>query len=166
MRRRSGLTQEQLGALTGYSAATISRLETGRQPLHDIATLRHLATALNIPPGWLGLADNANLRQSPTAPANAPIPPAASTATRHACRVNPRLLPTAERYARYCVDTARAWHSHGDRDRAVDALLAAERAAPEEVRRPSVATLISTMRYAPGPVSSSLHGLAARTQDS
>ncbi|MEV4471218.1 helix-turn-helix transcriptional regulator [Nonomuraea sp. NPDC049504] len=85
------------------------------------------------------------------------------TALHHASKVDPTLLPTAERYARYCIDTARAWHAYGNRDRAVDTLLAAEQAAPEEVRRPSVVALISTMRYEPGPVPSALHALATRT---
>jgi hypothetical protein len=89
---------------------------------------------------------------------------APGTALHHAGKVDPNLLPTAERYARYCIDTARSWHAFGDRDRAVDALLAAEQAAQEEVRRPSVTALISTMRYGPGPVSSTLHALAARTR--
>ncbi|MFI7467449.1 multiprotein-bridging factor 1 family protein [Nonomuraea sp. NPDC049646] len=78
--------------------------------------------------------------------------------------VDPGQLPTSERYARYCIDTARAWDAFGDRDRAVDALLAAERAAPEEVRRPSVTAFISAMRYQPGRVPHLLHELAARTQ--
>jgi transcriptional regulator with XRE-family HTH domain len=80
----------------------------------------------------------------------------------HAHRVDLSLLSTPEQTARYWIDTARAWHAHGDRDHAVDALLSAERAASEEVRRPVVAALISTMRYAPGPVSSALHALATR----
>ncbi|MGW4412551.1 hypothetical protein ACWEJ6_51755 [Nonomuraea sp. NPDC004702] len=78
--------------------------------------------------------------------------------------VDPGQLPTSERYARYCIDTARAWDAFGARDRAVDALLAAERAAPEEVRRPSVTAFISAMRYQPGRVPHLLHELAARTQ--
>ncbi|GAA0916356.1 helix-turn-helix transcriptional regulator [Nonomuraea longicatena] len=84
------------------------------------------------------------------------------TALAHAHGVDLNLLGTPEQRARYWIDTARAWHTHGDRERAVDALLSAERTAPEEVRRPSVAALISTLRYAPGPVSSALHALAAR----
>ncbi|MEU8251786.1 helix-turn-helix transcriptional regulator [Nonomuraea sp. NPDC048916] len=62
------------------------------------------------------------------------------TALEHARAVNPRLLPTSERHARFCIDTARAWEQFGDRDRAVQALLVAERAAPQEIRRPSIAS--------------------------
>ncbi|QYC45019.1 Helix-turn-helix protein [Nonomuraea coxensis DSM 45129] len=79
-------------------------------------------------------------------------------------KVDPRRLPSSERYARYCIDTARAWHAFGDRGRAVHALLAAERAGPEEVRRPSVIALISAMRHQPGRVPPLLHELAARTR--
>lgn len=80
----------------------------------------------------------------------------------HARGVNHRLLTTPERHARWCVDTARAWEQFGRRDRAVTALLAAERTAPQEIRRPAVATLISGMRYGTGPVPSELHALAIR----
>ncbi|MFF3444488.1 multiprotein-bridging factor 1 family protein [Streptosporangium sp. NPDC002721] len=55
-RRARGLTQQELGGRTGYSAATISRLETGHQALDDMTTLRILARALDIPPSWLGLS--------------------------------------------------------------------------------------------------------------
>ncbi|WP_344975087.1 hypothetical protein [Streptosporangium fragile] len=80
----------------------------------------------------------------------------------HARKVDPHLLPTPERHARWCVDTARAWEQFGRRDRAVTALLAAERAAPQEIRRPSVSALISGMRYGAGPVPAELHALARR----
>lgn len=80
----------------------------------------------------------------------------------HSRGVNPHLLSTPERHARWCVDTARAWEQFGRRDRAVTALLAAERSAPQEIRRPSVSTLISGMRYGAGPVPSELHALANR----
>jgi hypothetical protein len=52
-------------------------------------------------------------------------------------------LPTAERQARFCIDTARAWQQHGRPDQAYQALLAAERHVPEEIRRGSVRTLIT-----------------------
>mgnify|MGYP000506299289 CR=1 FL=1 len=71
------------------------------------------------------------------------------------------LLPSPERYARYCIDTARAWEAFGGPDRAVSALLAAERAAPQETCRPSVTTFISGLLYAPGPLPAELHALAA-----
>ena len=54
-RQARRLTQHQAGALAGYSAATISRFETGARRLTDIGTLRHLAAVLDIPPGLFGL---------------------------------------------------------------------------------------------------------------
>ncbi|MBB5966271.1 hypothetical protein [Planomonospora venezuelensis] len=80
----------------------------------------------------------------------------------HARKVDAGLLPTPERHARWCIDTARAWEQFGRRDRAVAALLAAERTVPQEVRRPSVSALISRMRYGTGPVPPELHALARR----
>lgn len=50
------MTLAQLGDLTGYSAAQISRLERGRSPMTDVAVLRRFAHALDIPPQDLGLA--------------------------------------------------------------------------------------------------------------
>jgi hypothetical protein len=55
-RLRSGLTLAGLGALTGYSAAQVSRYERGVTPLTDVAVLRGFARALAIEPGELGLA--------------------------------------------------------------------------------------------------------------
>jgi len=81
----------------------------------------------------------------------------------HASKIDARRLPTAERHARYCVDTARAWHRHGSVNRAYQALRAAEYRAPEEMRRPSVRTLISTMLYAPGVPPAGLRELAVRS---
>ena len=54
-RHARGLTQAQAGQLAGYSAATISRFETGARRLADIETLRRLAVALNITPELFGL---------------------------------------------------------------------------------------------------------------
>jgi transcriptional regulator with XRE-family HTH domain len=56
VRQSKGLTQQQAGQLAGYSAATISRFETGKRRLGDIATLRHLATVLEVPPALFGLS--------------------------------------------------------------------------------------------------------------
>jgi hypothetical protein len=71
-------------------------------------------------------------------------------------------LPTAERQARFCIDTARAWQLHGRPDQAYQALLVAERHAPEEIRRSSVRTLITTMAQGPGAQPYGLRQLAAR----
>jgi hypothetical protein len=76
--------------------------------------------------------------------------------------VQPSQLPNPERYGRYCVDTARAWTLHGRPDRAVQALLSAERHAPEEVNRPSVRDLVTTLLYAPTATPAGLRDLAAR----
>jgi len=71
-------------------------------------------------------------------------------------------LPSSERYGRYCIDTARAWQAHGNVDHAVQALLAAERHAPEEVHRPSVRDLVTGLLYAPTATPEGLRGLANR----
>lgn len=64
------------------------------------------------------------------------------TALRIADQVNPAALPTPERRARYWSDVAAAAVALGKADRAVPALLAAEQAAPQEVRaRPAVRAL-------------------------
>ncbi|MEV5967934.1 helix-turn-helix transcriptional regulator [Kribbella sp. NPDC051952] len=57
VREAHHLTLAQLGARCGYSPSTVSRLETGRQPLRDLHVLRSLADALGIPAHLLGLAD-------------------------------------------------------------------------------------------------------------
>ncbi|MCW2943496.1 MAG: binding protein with helix-turn-helix domain [Actinoallomurus sp.] len=61
------------------------------------------------------------------------------TAIAHAKSVNPAVIPTAERRGRYWIDVARAWHQWGKPEACYRSLLAAERAAPGEVRyRPPV----------------------------
>ena len=71
-------------------------------------------------------------------------------------------LPTPERHARFCIDTARAWQQHGRPDQACQALLVAERQSPEEIQRPSVKALITTMIQAPGTQPPGLRQLAQR----
>ena len=85
-----------------------------------------------------------------------------ATALRHAAGVEVQQLETPERYARYCIDTARAWEQHGRHDRATQALCAAEAVAPEELRRPASHELITRMLYAPVLTPSGLRNLAAR----
>jgi hypothetical protein len=75
--------------------------------------------------------------------------------------VNQRLLPTPERRARFCIDTARAWQAYGHVGRACHSLQMAERHAPEELRRPSVRKLISGLLVTGRPTEE-LRGLAAR----
>ena len=55
-RLAAGLSQAQLGKRMSYSAATISRFETGRRLLTDVDVLRAFAAALAIPPAAFGLA--------------------------------------------------------------------------------------------------------------
>lgn len=60
-------------------------------------------------------------------------------AIAHARALNPAVIPTAERRGRYWIDVARAWHQWGKPEACYRSLLAAERAAPAEVRyRPPV----------------------------
>ncbi len=56
-RTAANLTLQQAGKRAGYSAATLSRLETGRRQLTDVTVLRHLAQVFEIPPALFGLAD-------------------------------------------------------------------------------------------------------------
>jgi transcriptional regulator with XRE-family HTH domain len=61
------------------------------------------------------------------------------TAIEHARTLRPAAIPTAERQGRYWIDVARAFHQWGKPENCYRALLAAERAAPAEVRyRPPV----------------------------
>jgi hypothetical protein len=61
------------------------------------------------------------------------------TAIDHARKLQPVDIPTTERQGRYWVDVARAYHQWGKPEPCYAALLAAERAAPAEVRyRPPV----------------------------
>jgi len=61
------------------------------------------------------------------------------TAIDHAKRLRPTEISTPERQGRFWVDVARAYHQWGKPERCYTALLAAERAAPAEVRyRPPV----------------------------
>lgn len=57
VREAHHMTLAELGERCGYSTSTVSRLETGRQPLRDVQVLRILADALGIPARLLGLAD-------------------------------------------------------------------------------------------------------------
>lgn len=77
-------------------------------------------------------------------------------------RIAPAALPTTERRARYWTDTARAYGTWGRRADCLDALLAAEREAPEEIRaRPAVRDLVSGLLVS-GRTSPELRGLAGR----
>ncbi len=86
----------------------------------------------------------------------------AGAALDYACRIEIRCLPTPERQARFCVDTARAWYRFGDSRKCYQALQTAEQLAPEELRRPSVRSLVAGLLHAPAPTPSELRGFAAR----
>jgi len=55
-RTAAGLTLEEAGQLTGYSTATMSRMENGRRRDWTVTELRRLAEVYGIPPHLLGLA--------------------------------------------------------------------------------------------------------------
>ncbi|MUN36244.1 helix-turn-helix domain-containing protein [Actinomadura sp. NEAU-AAG5] len=85
-----------------------------------------------------------------------------ASAVRAAGAVQPQALPTPERQARYFTDLARAYGMWGRREEALRALLAAERAAPQETRtRPVVRELVSGLLVS-GRTSPTLRDLAAR----
>lgn len=86
----------------------------------------------------------------------------AGTALDYARKINLRSLPTPERQARFCVDTARAWDRFGRPSNCVKALQAAERCAPEELRRSSVRSLVTALLDTPGPTPTGLRELADR----
>ncbi|MFK4273243.1 XRE family transcriptional regulator, partial [Streptomyces milbemycinicus] len=69
----------------------------------------------------------------------------AGQAIEHARRIDPAALPTTERQARYWIDVARAFDQWGRPDRCYRALLAAEQAALQEVRRSSVRTMAANL---------------------
>lgn len=56
VRRASGLTQAELGSAVGYTAASISRMERGKQPMRDVVLLQRVAASLGIEPHLLGVA--------------------------------------------------------------------------------------------------------------
>jgi transcriptional regulator with XRE-family HTH domain len=55
IRTARGMTLAELGRLTGYSAAQVSRFERGIAPLTDISVLHRFAAALGIAPQTFGL---------------------------------------------------------------------------------------------------------------
>ncbi|MFD8939079.1 XRE family transcriptional regulator [Streptomyces sp. NPDC059578] len=59
--------------------------------------------------------------------------------------IDPAALPTAERQARFFTDVARAFDQWGKPELCFKALLAAEKAAPQEVRRGAVRDLASNL---------------------
>ena len=86
----------------------------------------------------------------------------AGAALDHARKIDLRSVPTPERRARFCVDTARAWQRFGNPGNAVRSLQAAGRCAPEELRRSPVRTLVASLLETAGPTPAGLRELAAR----
>ncbi|MCX4758987.1 helix-turn-helix domain-containing protein [Kitasatospora purpeofusca] len=85
----------------------------------------------------------------------------AGRAIEMAATIDPAALPTAERQARFFTDVARAFDQWGKPEQCYRALLAAEEAAPQEVRRGAVRDLATGLlrhdRKLPG-----VRGFAAR----
>ena len=86
-----------------------------------------------------------------------------SAALDYARHINTAQLRTSERQARFYIDTARAWEQYGRADRAFSALLAAEARAPQEIRRPSIQRLVSSLLTSSGPLANDFRSLAIRT---
>ncbi|MFJ7423457.1 helix-turn-helix domain-containing protein [Streptomyces uncialis] len=59
-RRVHGDTQTETGELLGYDKTYVSALELGKRRLTDIASLRHVAERLALPPHVLGVTDPAD----------------------------------------------------------------------------------------------------------
>jgi hypothetical protein len=79
-----------------------------------------------------------------------------------AAQIEPASLPTTERRARYWTDTARAYAQWGRREDCIQALLAAEHEAPQDVHtRPAVRDLVRSQLLT-GRTSPELRGLSER----
>ncbi len=68
------MTLAKLGALTGYSAAQVSRLERGKSAMTDVSVLQRFAEALDIPPQALGLAPATGAHSDPSTQRTGPYP--------------------------------------------------------------------------------------------
>ncbi|WP_063043743.1 helix-turn-helix domain-containing protein [Nocardia pseudovaccinii] len=78
-------------------------------------------------------------------------------------QINPAAIPSPERRARYWADVARAFHQWGKPEHCYRALLAAEQAAPDEVRyrKPVQQITLSLLRH---PSANTLPGLQSFAQ--
>lgn len=85
-----------------------------------------------------------------------------ATALAHAAKLAPQTLPTPQRRSRFCIDTALAWLAFGKPANSLNALLAAEQFAPEEVCRPSVRAIVTDLFRASTPHPAELRAFAAR----
>jgi hypothetical protein len=85
-----------------------------------------------------------------------------SAAVAAAAQVAPASLPATERRARYWTDSARAYSMWGKREDCIQALLAAEHSAPQEINtRPAIRDVIRGLLIT-GRTSPELRGLAVR----
>ncbi|HSL08651.1 MAG TPA: helix-turn-helix domain-containing protein [Pseudonocardiaceae bacterium] len=73
VRRAHGLNQRQLGAATGRSQSTISRIERGGSGTRDVEILRRLGTELDIPLVLLGLAEHSSQNKHSTTIGEFPV---------------------------------------------------------------------------------------------
>lgn len=126
----------------GYSAAKSGDRSGSRQLLDDAATAADRLTGA-AGDHWMGFgAPGVRLYRI----SSALVLGDAGTAIDHARQIRPAELPTVERQARYWVDVARAFAIWGKYEDCHRALLAAERAAPEETRSlPVVRTLVQAL---------------------
>lgn len=70
VRKAQGLSQTQLGAVTGRGQSTISRIERGGSGSRDVDTLRCIGSVLDIPAVMLGLAEQPNTKINNGLPVN------------------------------------------------------------------------------------------------
>ncbi|MGI5201603.1 helix-turn-helix domain-containing protein [Spirillospora sp. CA-108201] len=136
-----GAAPEQLsmyGTLLQVAAYTAA-VDGDRAEAGELITAAHAAAAR--------LGYDANHRHTAFGPTNVALHQVSiaqvlgdnGAAIAHAKALNPAAIPTAERRGRYWIDVARAWHQWGKPEACYRSLLAAERAAPAEVRyRPPV----------------------------
>jgi transcriptional regulator with XRE-family HTH domain len=161
-----GATPEQLsmyGTLLQVAAYTAA-VDGDRAEAGELITAAHTAAAR--------LGRDVNHRHTAFGPTNVALHQISiaqvlgdnGTAIAQAKALNPTAIPTAERRGRYWIDVARAWHQWGKPEACYRSLLAAERAAPAEVRyRPPVRRMTHDLLRAdkrgalPG-----LHAFAAR----
>ncbi len=59
-RLRAAMTQDELTAASGIPKATISRIENGLNAEPRVSTIRKLAAALSVDPGWILVGDAAD----------------------------------------------------------------------------------------------------------
>jgi transcriptional regulator with XRE-family HTH domain len=138
---RHGATPEQLsmyGTLLQVAAYTAA-VDGDRTEAGELITAAHAAA--------MRLGRDVNHRHTAFGPTNVALHQISiaqvlgdnGAAIAHAKALNPTAIPTAERRGRYWIDVARAWHQWGKPEACYRSLLAAERAAPAEVRyRPPV----------------------------